>query len=77
MTRYEIETFHVPPANRGQTVEVAYGMDPYREVIVERTIDRSTGATTYVAYDGAECDRFEPWNAAPQLGVRLGECGIK
>lgn len=77
MQKYEIDTFHVPPENQGQIVEVAYGMDPYSQVIVVRTIDRSTGETSYVAYDGAECERFEPWNEAPELGAPFGECEIQ
>lgn len=63
-------TFHVPPRNQGQIVEVAYGADS-AGLVFRRTLDRSDGSTRYAVADSAdcgcdsECSCFEPWNGEP------------
>lgn len=63
-------TFHVPPQNQGQIVEVAYGSD-CAGLVFRRTVDRSDGSTSYAVADSADCgcdsgcSCFEPWNSEP------------
>jgi len=61
--------WHVPPCNRGQTVEVAYGIDEDGECW-EREIDRSGPTTSYRhlghVNDASNTD-WEPWNRTPAI----------
>jgi hypothetical protein len=57
--------FHVPPANQGQIVEVAYALSP--EGLIERTFDRSDRSTSYRihAWTRALESYDDPWNRPP------------
>ena len=63
-------TWHVPPRNQGQAVEVSYAAD--EGYVYRRTHDRSTGD---VSYERRDCEDligdFDPWNGRP----RFRDCG--
>jgi hypothetical protein len=63
-----VDSWHVPPANQGQTVVVSYGIDTEGEAIYRRTFDRSDRSVSYERADlSALRGDFEPWNESPDV----------
>lgn len=62
-------TWHTPPMNQGQIVEVSYGQDDEGECW-ERTRDHASGLSRY-RYLGHATDsrntRWDPWNSVPAI----------
>ena len=55
--------FHVPPANQGQIVEVAYGQTD--GIVYRRTTDRSDGSVSYECATADDNDEGDYWNGEP------------
>lgn len=71
MAKYDSLTFHVPPRNQGQTVEVAFGFDVDRWRVVKRVTDRAEPNPKpefWVAHADSfpEEEEFDFWNRAPR-----------
>lgn len=62
-----VSAWHVPPECQGRIIELAYGLDTW-ETAWRRTLDRSTGITTYDELDWDDLQgMWEPWNRAPEV----------
>lgn len=57
-------TFHVPPRNQGQMVEVAYAADFESNVVIQRVHDQSDRSVAYYISDMMD-DDGDYWNGAP------------
>lgn len=60
-------TFHVPPENQGQIVEVSYAVTPAG--VIARTMDRSDGEVKYAIHKWTRAlDEWDdPWNTPPPV----------
>lgn len=56
-------TFHVPPANQGQIVEISYAM--IDGVVIRRIYDRSDGSRSYATSKAHLDDEADYWNGEP------------
>lgn len=61
-----IDQWTVAPEDRGQVVEVSYGIDSETQTMVRRTIDRSASAQEPRYEMASAPETWEPWNAAPE-----------
>jgi hypothetical protein len=60
----KIGTFHTPPENQGQIVEVSYTM--IDGVVIRRTYDQSDRTTEYATSDALDNDEGDYWNGEPE-----------
>lgn len=60
--------FVTAPEDQGQIIEVSYALDGEAQMVVRRSVDRSTGRTYYAVarFQDLHGD-WEPWNEAPSL----------
>lgn len=56
-------TFHTPPENQGQIVDVSYAL--IGEIVIRKTHDRSNGETEYAESAVLASDEGDYWNGAP------------
>lgn len=59
----KIGTFHTPPANQGQIIEVSYAM--IDGLVIRRIHDRSDRRTEYATSQGLDNDEGDYWNCEP------------
>lgn len=57
-------TFHTPPKNQGQIVEVSYALID-GGIVIRKTHDRSNGKTEYAESAVLTSDEGDYWNVSP------------
>jgi hypothetical protein len=60
----KIGTFHTPPENQGQIVEVSYTV--IDGIVIRRTFDRSERSTEYATSKARANDDGDYWNGEPE-----------
>ncbi len=73
---YSPSYFTTSPECQGQMMLVSYAIDSEQGVIIARSENQSTRATSYTAYSCPESVVWDPWNSAPELGAEIGPCVI-
>lgn len=70
----DVEAWNIPPANRGQTIEISYGIDS-KGRLWARDLDRSGPTATYrlLGHQGDKANTdWEPWNRTPAIDTARG-----
>ena len=78
LPEYSPGEFITPPENQGQIVTVSYALDDTAFAVIEKIHDAADNTTIYIAYEYPDVLYlfFQPWNNAPNLGKKIGECSI-